>query len=78
MKTTLNLPDDLMREVKVRAARENRRLQDVLAEFIRRGLQARPESDRRRGKLPVSSVRGGIRGGVDLNDSRSLLQTMER
>jgi hypothetical protein len=38
MKTTMELPDDLMREIKVRAAQENRKLKDVIAELLRRGL----------------------------------------
>ncbi len=40
MKTTLDLPDDLMREVKIRAAQEGRKLKDLLAEAIRTGLDA--------------------------------------
>jgi plasmid stability protein len=38
MKTTLDLPDDLVRAVKIRAAEENRKLRDVTAELLRRGL----------------------------------------
>lgn len=38
MKTTVELPDELVREVKMRAAREGRRLKDVMAEVVRRGL----------------------------------------
>jgi len=38
VKTTLELPDDLMRAVKIRAATENRRLKDVVTDAIRRGL----------------------------------------
>ena len=38
MKTTLDLPDDLMREIKVRAAREDRKLKDLIAELLRLGL----------------------------------------
>lgn len=38
MKTTLELPDELMRVVKIRAVNEGRRLKDVMAELIRRGL----------------------------------------
>jgi len=38
MKTTLELPDELMRAAKVRAAEEGRRLKDVMADLIRRGL----------------------------------------
>jgi hypothetical protein len=29
MKTTLDLPDDLMREVKIRAVKENRKLKEA-------------------------------------------------
>jgi plasmid stability protein len=43
VRTTVDLPDDLMREVKVRAASEGRRLKDVLADAIRDGL-ARPSA----------------------------------
>lgn len=42
VKTTLELPDDLMRAAKVRAATEGRRLKDVIAELIRLGLDAEP------------------------------------
>lgn len=42
MKTTLELPDPLMREVKVLAAQSNRKLKDVVAELIARGLQKTP------------------------------------
>lgn len=38
MKTTFELPDELMREVKIRAVNENRRIKDVVTEAIRRGL----------------------------------------
>ena len=40
MKTTLELPDHLMREVKVRAAQEGRKLKDLVAELLRLGLDA--------------------------------------
>lgn len=38
MKTTLDLPDPLMREVKIRAAQEGRKLKDLVGELLRRGL----------------------------------------
>ncbi len=41
MRTTLDLPDDLMRELKIRAAGEGRRLKDVVAEVLRQGLASR-------------------------------------
>jgi len=38
MKTTLELPDDLMREVKIRAAQQGRKMKDIMAETLRSGL----------------------------------------
>lgn len=43
MKTTLELPDELMRDIRVRAAQSDRRLKDVVEELLRRGLEAPPE-----------------------------------
>ncbi len=40
MKTTLELPDPLLRRVKVRAAQTDRKLKDVVAELIETGLDA--------------------------------------
>ena len=40
MKTTLELPDELMRQVKIRAAATDRKLKDIVEELIRRGLKA--------------------------------------
>ena len=40
MRTTLDLPDDLMRHLKSRAALEGRSLRDLVLELVTRGLQA--------------------------------------
>ncbi len=40
MKTTLELPDELMRAVKIRAAERNQRLKDVVADALRDALAA--------------------------------------
>ena len=55
MKTTLDLPDELMRAIKVRAAREDRKLKDLVAELLREGLASgqRPAVRRHRVKLPL-------------------------
>ncbi|MFO1529379.1 MAG: antitoxin [Kiritimatiellia bacterium] len=55
MKTTLELPDDLIRAMKLRALDEGRKLKDMAAELIRRGLEqpATPTPVRRRVKLPL-------------------------
>jgi plasmid stability protein len=38
MKTTIDLPDDLMRAVKIRAAEHNLKLKDVVADALRAAL----------------------------------------
>lgn len=56
MKTTLDLPDELVRAVKIRAVEENRRLKDVIAELLQRGLapERRPgPAIRKRLELPL-------------------------
>jgi len=42
MKTTLDLPDELIREVKLRAVIQRRTVKDLVAEFIREGLGIAP------------------------------------
>jgi hypothetical protein len=38
MKTTIDLPEELVREVKLRALMQGRTLRDVVADYIRQGL----------------------------------------
>ena len=42
MKTTLDLPDELIREVKLRAVIQRRTVKDLVAEFLRQGLGMAP------------------------------------
>lgn len=51
VKTTLELPDGLMRAVKLRAAHSNRRLKDVMVELLERGLSG-PTAEAAKRKLP--------------------------
>ncbi len=56
MKTTLDLPGDLVRKMKIRAARENRKLREVATEVFRRGLANPAPSAAKSGhrvKLPL-------------------------
>ena len=41
---TVELPDDLMRALKIRAAGDGRRLKDVMADLLRRGLAQEPHA----------------------------------
>lgn len=40
MKTTIDLPPDLVREIKLLAVNEGKKLKDVAAELLRRGLSS--------------------------------------
>lgn len=55
MKTTVELPDELMRAVRIRAATEGRKLKDVMAELVRHGLEQAPSGpgERRRVTVPL-------------------------
>lgn len=44
MKTTLELPDPLMRRVKIRAAQTDRTLKEVVTDLITRGLAEGPST----------------------------------
>ena len=61
MRTTLELPDEIFRKVKAKAAMEGITLKQLLADYVSKGLEgtssvARPKS---RSKLPVIKRRGG-------------------
>jgi hypothetical protein len=56
MKTTLDLPDDLIKRVKIRAIHEQKKLKDAIAELIERGMKQPTPS-----KLPKPlKLRGGF------------------
>ena len=40
MKTTIELPDTLMRQVKLRAVNEGKKLKNIVAELLQRGLSS--------------------------------------
>lgn len=58
VKTTIDLPADLLRTIKIRAIEENRKLKDMVAELLRRGLaqSAHEGSARRRSRVQLPLV----------------------
>lgn len=69
MKTTLELPDELMIAVKVRAARESRKLKDVIAEALRQHLGMADVPRRTLREIKPVSV-GAMLVGRDLSEDR--------
>jgi len=72
MKTTLIIPDTLMRELKRQAARRRETLSAVVAETLRRGLDVVP--DREVAPLPVHPMGRSL---VDVADRDALYRAME-
>jgi len=52
MKTTLDLPDPLMRRVKIRAASEGRKLKEVVADLLEKGMVTSGAEAFPEGQLP--------------------------
>jgi plasmid stability protein len=65
MKTTLDLPDDLVRAVKLRALRQGRKLKEAVAELLRQGLASSPAAPTPRPTISTDAETGlpTIQGG---------------
>jgi len=78
MRTTIRLDDQLLNEAKRAALESGRTLTRVIEDSLREAL-ARRRAAGRRGRVTLPTFAGGgLRPGVDLDDSASLLEIMER
>jgi hypothetical protein len=69
VKTTIDLPADLVREIKLRAVHQGRKLKDVAAELLKRGLGL-PETPARSARKPTIA-RDSISGFPVIQSRRS-------
>jgi len=78
MRTTISISDALL-DLAKKSSRERRiTLGQVIEEALRTTLAVRPKGALGRTKPVLVTYRGlGLREGVDLNSSASLLETME-
>lgn len=77
MRTTVRLPGDLLRRAKAEAAETGRSLTAMITEALRRELLG-PRPSRRSRPLVFRTFKGtGVRPGVDLNDTSSLMDVMD-
>jgi hypothetical protein len=74
-RTTLVLDDNLLKQMKKKAADEGRSLQAVANELIRRGLATRPHQDYR---LKLHGWKAELQPGIDILDRDSLFEAMDR
>jgi hypothetical protein len=77
MRTTIRLPDELLRRVKKKAAEQGRTLTSLVEEGLKIVLAESKLVRRTRVRLPVSKASGGTLLGVDLNQSSDLEGRME-
>jgi len=74
MKTTLKLPDELMRRVKLHAINRNQKLKDAIAQLLELGMAAaaqaqaprrapKPVRLRKRGPMTIEDIETAIAAG---------------
>jgi len=74
MRTTLDIDDAVMEQVKKRAAERHEAIRDIVEEALRAYLNAtRPHAPC---KLQWQTEGGGLRPGIDLEDRNSMLDSM--
>jgi hypothetical protein len=78
VRTTIRLDDHLLKEAKKLAAETGRTLTEVIEAALRE-VVARRKQLKRRTPVRLTTVAGrGVQAGVDLDDSASLLDVMDR
>lgn len=77
MKTTVDLPDDLLIRAKKRAAEEQRPLRSVLVDSLRSLLDAGGHPRGRRGRIRWVTSKGGL-PRVDVSSREEMLEWLRR
>lgn len=78
MRTTILLDDDLLSQAKMLAAAQHRSLKAVIEDALRELLQRQQQAPVQK-RICLPSMDGnGVQPGVDLDDTSSLLDLMER
>lgn len=72
MKTTVDLPEELMVEVKKAAAERRTTIRDLVERGLRRELAAGAPSRRSRPRIRWVTVDGGLPPGMDLDDRAAM------
>jgi hypothetical protein len=72
MKTTLELPDDLLIEAKKKAAEERRPLRALVEEGLRMVLRKAPVKQHK--KVTLVTVKGGLAPDLDLSNREAMYE----
>jgi hypothetical protein len=78
MRTTIDVQDDLLIELKRVAAETNRTIKDLVEDAIRAALTLRRSGGSAAASRPIVTFRGnGVQRGVNLNSASELLDVMD-
>lgn len=81
MKTTIDLPDDLLIAVKKRAAESRTTLKKIFERGLRRELQGKQAGKRRNRKrrpIRLVTVPGGLPPGLDISSREKMYEWLEK
>ena len=78
MKTTVELPDDLLVRAKKRAAELRRPLRALLADALREQLAKRPSPSGRPRRIKWVTVKGGLPPDLDVASRRRMHEWLRR
>lgn len=79
MKTTVDLPDDLLIAAKKRAAELRKPLRELIEAGLREQLRRRPPArSSNRKKIRWVIVKGGVPAGLDLSDRAAMHDWLRR
>ena len=77
MKTTIDLPDELLIEAKQRAAAERRPLRALFEEGLRLALR-KPDRQLRKRQVKLVTVKGGLAPDLDLSNREAMYEWIDR
>jgi hypothetical protein len=77
MRTTINLPDDLIRRAKKRALEEGTTLTEIIGVALREALAKSPRKNPRKRFKLITYGKGGVYPGVNLDRTSALLDRMD-
>jgi len=77
MRTTINLPDDLLAQLKKRAAESGTTLTALIEDVLREALARRRRRPQTRQVQLTTYGAGGLQPGVDLDNTTALSDFME-
>ena len=77
MKTTIELPDELLIEAKQKAAEQRRPLKALVEEGLRMALRKQDRKPQRK-RVTLVTVKGGLPRGLDLSNRESMYDWFDK